>query len=685
MSVVEKLSEQLTDLLEAFSPSQEFEESESEEPGAETSTTHIPIRPAGGGEPPSISDDVIVALCRFLPLLDFLRAVAVSRRFYHLGQSPCLWRLLDLTSINTCPRCLIRFMKTHPLVKELVAPFNGEQCGPMKMLWKAAPQLTRLDLSFLSCLNDASLQSIGRHLKNLEDLCLEGCERITDRGIKELVDLPLKRLNLAHAEMVLGSCLHRFEHLEELNVDGCFHLPPHQIVEIALNRGHGLKSLQIDGEGINGPTGTVLLSCLDLHTFSVSFAQELFPPFVRPSEAVKNRGSDAAGELARMKDLTCLRVRKGSNLSDDDVRRIFGVPRPSLHELVLAECHQLYDGSPIALSCRGLVVLDLSWCWHLSNEDVFNIAQANPKLQTVTLTGLKYLNDSGLLGLPLFCPQLTRLDLTQCDQVPDAFIALLSILYNDATLRIIPQPIHAPMPTALPPRVATTTTSCSGKEGVAGLDEQPSGPGGRTRGWRVATSNDPGTLQYLKEVLPKLDALQQHSPTTQVAFPQPSCACASMDEPLSSSSSASASAPRSVVPHGWAGLAGGAPPLPPLCTLAPFVREHLMEIQTPQPQQHDKGEGGGAESTNNDETSAAGDGDNDKDNGNDNKEGGEATPDNESSFLSICERIATSVYRRRASALPRLLIKNFYNEEEDAWVIEPPIIRRCLMRLEHMG
>lgn len=87
---------------------------------------------------------------------------------------------------------------------------------------------------------------------------------------------------------------------------------------------------------------------------------------------------------------------------------------------------------------RALQVLDMSWCWHVSDIGCRRVLRAAPELRTLRLTGLKGLTEVGLAPCALMY-QLQTLDLTSCDGASDWMLDFLYQLFNEAPSREWPE------------------------------------------------------------------------------------------------------------------------------------------------------------------------------------------------------------------------------------------------------
>jgi hypothetical protein len=77
-----------------------------------------------------------------------------------------------------------------------------------------------LDLSYLQCINDDSLQIISEKLKNLKVLHLTQCEKITDKGLSYIVNkcTELEVLFLAKCILITDNTMKLISYLQKLTL-----------------------------------------------------------------------------------------------------------------------------------------------------------------------------------------------------------------------------------------------------------------------------------------------------------------------------------------------------------------------------------------------------------------------------------------------------------------------------------
>ena len=76
----------------------------------------------------------------------------------------------------------------------------------------------------------------------------------------------------------------------------------------------------------------------------------------------------------------------------------------------------------ISFRCPNLEILDLSWCWEVSDDGLAHIIDNCSKLRELHLKGLHEVYGTPFFHLPQDVPNLSLLDLSQCNKIQDELI-----------------------------------------------------------------------------------------------------------------------------------------------------------------------------------------------------------------------------------------------------------------------
>jgi len=319
---------------------------------------------------------VLVEVLRHLSHRDLTRAAGTSKALAAAARHPDLWtslspsippgwiferRPLVLGWASTLARRASRLQ--HLDLSGLATHVGDEQLGTF--LANASGLLT-CNLSYTS-ITDHALEQLAAYCPSLVELRLEGCDYISQAGLRAAAGAcPLQVLVLAHCRW-LGSNTdeHALEFvracatLTHLDVDGWEHLRDDACQ--ALVGCSGLTRLCLDGAGLGDEAMRACARFLPrLQELSVSFG-----------ESISEQGALCIRELC---GLTSLRLRKCTRLPDAALARM--LQGLHLRRLDLTECHGLGGLSAEALavsSGSSLVSVCLAWCWHLSDAHLHQV------------------------------------------------------------------------------------------------------------------------------------------------------------------------------------------------------------------------------------------------------------------------------------------------------------------------
>jgi hypothetical protein len=188
---------------------------------------------------------------------------------------------------------------TNLEVVKIVGSFQVSDAGVISMVRKCATKLKHLDLSYCSNLTDLALECMSEHLTILENLILNGCVYITNRGLlafsrgKYVHTLKHLELNGCLKITDVGACaLSKFYNLETLAFRSCDYITDKAII-VVVHSCTKLQHLDIQGLDLISPVALhmILQSCIYLtglnmtecNTTPKEFNQvikKLKPPFI---------------------------------------------------------------------------------------------------------------------------------------------------------------------------------------------------------------------------------------------------------------------------------------------------------------------------------------------------------------------------------------------------------------------
>ncbi|KAK3253000.1 hypothetical protein CYMTET_37729 [Cymbomonas tetramitiformis] len=347
----------------------------------------------------AVSPHLFLRILSTLSPQDLCGCACVSRAWRSQALDPSLWTdiRLDLSRRakypGSCLEALERLAARCPLLTRLdlscdandfyLEPFT-RYCGHMRQAVLRFSDVT-----------DDGVNLLVSNCSQIEALDLQSCHYITKSSLRLLIELPnLRVLNLAHCRMVSvgeadGAAVAiacACPSLRHLDVDGWEGLTDSGC-EALFQGCPALVTLCLDGASLTDACIPPLVETLhDLKKLSISFCEELTDVGI--------------AHLARRSvHLTSIRLRKGIQLSDAGIAKIFE-PRQReqhevrLHHVDISECHALQMLTLSALvSASGYALRDvnLAWCWQLRDAEITLLLEGSPRLELLDLTGLEEL------------------------------------------------------------------------------------------------------------------------------------------------------------------------------------------------------------------------------------------------------------------------------------------------------
>jgi hypothetical protein len=108
----------------------------------------------------------------------------------------------------------------------------------------------------------------------------------------------------------------------------------------------------------------------------------------------------------------------------------------SLYWLITLDLGNIYSGNlnvrdisiiRVAEECPNLIRLDLTECRQITDLSILKIAERCPKLQSLSLMGCFDVTDTSIIAVAEGCPNLSDLDLSICKTISDASIIRLAL------------------------------------------------------------------------------------------------------------------------------------------------------------------------------------------------------------------------------------------------------------------
>ncbi|BFG38339.1 hypothetical protein CerSpe_246140 [Prunus speciosa] len=299
-----------------------------------------------------------------LPQRDLISLLLVSPWLNGtLVSYPSLWLLLDLREMNNAGN-------------RLMAALSLPRYRHVK----------QINLEFAQDIEDKHLELIKNKcldsLQNLEVLNLNGCQKISDKGIEDITSAcPNLKVfsiywNVRVTDIGIAHLVKNCKHIVDLNFSGCKNLSDKCLQLVAENYPelellNLTRCVKLTDSGLQ----QILHGCPCLHSLNLY--------------ALSSFTDEAYKRISLLSHLKFLDLCGGQNLSD--------------------------EGLSCIARCKSLLSLNLTWCVRITDVGVIAVAQGCTSLEFLSLFGIVGVTDKCLESLSSTCSNtITTLDVNGC-------------------------------------------------------------------------------------------------------------------------------------------------------------------------------------------------------------------------------------------------------------------------------
>ncbi|ETV75669.1 hypothetical protein H257_10061 [Aphanomyces astaci] len=332
----------------------------------------------------------------------------------------------NVDAVDHQPLCRsVSLLPTHLKFELLALVIKHPQCSPAIFASVLSNDMDNISLKGLeapatSLLPAWTRQKMGTHLTDLD---LASLNQLTSSDLFTLLhNVPqLQVLNVSYITAWHdGHTVHiirQAPHLRELQLEWCQHVTDVSVTHIANARNLRLECLGLTGTAMSS-AGVVKLSCCE-HLRELTL-----------------QACDRVDALpSPLPNLQVLDIRGLSYIADADLFAFLKLVWTNMRKVNLGESN-LSIASLTALQAQGtcpvLHCLDLSWCFHLTNNVVAACFPLTPLLHTIKLRCVD-IDDTCLDAIGAHCPRLVKLNVARCRAVSDKGLA--SIFANCPALQ----------------------------------------------------------------------------------------------------------------------------------------------------------------------------------------------------------------------------------------------------------
>ncbi|KAG8646899.1 F-box protein At3g58530 isoform X3 [Manihot esculenta] len=299
-----------------------------------------------------------------LPQRDLVSLLLVSPWLHRtLISYPSLWLVLDFREMNKAG-------------DRLTAALSLSRYQHVK----------QINLEFAQDIEDRHLEVLQNKfinsLQNLESLNLNGCQKISDKGIEAITSAcPKLKVfsiywNVRVTDLGIKHLVKNCKHVVDLNLSGCKNISDESLQLVADNY-QDLESLNLTRciKLTDGGLQQILVKCSSIHSLNL-YAISIFT-------------DKAYKKISNLAHLQFLDLCGAQNLSD--------------------------EGLSYIAKCKNLVSLNLTWCVQVTDVGVISIAEGCTSLEFLSLFGIVGVTDKCLEVLSRFCSTtITTLDVNGC-------------------------------------------------------------------------------------------------------------------------------------------------------------------------------------------------------------------------------------------------------------------------------
>ncbi|OMO68838.1 Leucine-rich repeat, cysteine-containing subtype [Corchorus olitorius] len=295
----------------------------------------------------------------------------------------------DLISLLLVSPSLHRTLLSYPSLWLAIDLREMNNAGDRLIAALSLPRyqhVRQISLEFAQDIDDGHLEILkskcSDSLQGLESLNLNGCQKITDKGIEAITSCcPKLKVfsiywNVRATDIAIKHLVKNCKYIVDLNLSGCKNLSDKSLQLVADNYPE-LESLnltrcvKITDSGLQ----LILIKCSCLQSLNLY--------------ALSSFTDEAYKKISLLSHLRFLDLCGAQNLSDEG---LFSIAK-----------------------CKNLLSLNLTWCVRVTDVGVIAIAESCTSLEFLSLFGIVGVTDKCLEALSKFCSNtITTLDVNGC-------------------------------------------------------------------------------------------------------------------------------------------------------------------------------------------------------------------------------------------------------------------------------
>ncbi|XP_056429459.1 dynein regulatory complex subunit 6 isoform X2 [Hyla sarda] len=270
--------------------------------------------------------------------------------------------------------------------------------GSIKAIGRSSPYLNHIYIANCQKITDISLKAIAS-LKNITVLNVADCIRISDPGVRQVVEGPSGNK------------------IRELNLTNCLRVSDLSLLRIA-QKCHNLNFLSLRFcENVTDSGIELLGNMASLISIDIS------------GTSITDQGLAALGAQSKIRELS---VSECQGITDIGIQK-FCHQSKDLEALDISHCLQVSNNTvkTIAFCCKMLTSINISGCPKITDISIQYLSGGCRYLHIIDISGDIHLSDKALKYLQKGCRQLRTLRMRYCKSITKAAVLKIESKYQN--------------------------------------------------------------------------------------------------------------------------------------------------------------------------------------------------------------------------------------------------------------